>query len=1164
MSPPASKSLRELFLEAVEIEDAGARAAFLAKACGDDANLRQRLEALLAADQGAGQAPSAPPGPRLVEEAGSVIGRYKLLEKIGEGGCGAVYMAQQEEPVRRQVALKIIKLGMDTRSVIARFEAERQALALMDHPNIAKVHDAGATETGRPYFVMELVRGIKITNYCDQNNLSTRQRLDLFAQVCGAVQHAHQKGIIHRDLKPSNILVTQRDGVPVPKVIDFGIAKATTDQRLTDKTVFTAFEQFLGTPAYVSPEQAETSELGTDTRSDIYSLGVLLYELLTGSTPFDTQELLKSGLEAMRRTIREQEPPTPSARLTELQSLAAGGAPEQSKIKNQKSKIPADLDWIVMKCLEKDRARRYETANGLAMDIQRHLSNEPVVARPPGRAYQFQKLVRRNKLVFGAAAVVTAVLVLGVVASTWEAVRATRAEGRAMTAQKNESRERAQAEQRLYDSLLGEARARRAARRVGYRDKVFQLLRQAKALNLPQKDLSELRHEAVACMGDFVGLTPVTFTDFPSKTAIYRACLDPTGQLAAFALSDGKILLRELPSGKEVAELKTQLPAFSVCFNAQGDQLVSVNYLPRPQPIEVRVQPARVYVWGRKADGQWNNVDEVALPGAWECLPCGNGIGITIFSYHPRQGKLFDLQTKTVIQVFDFPAWEAEWGIPCATVSPDGRFLASENQSTPGLRDHEIDLLDLKTGGRLARLEPRFGDFSSLTFSPDGTELCCLSDWEGGAIYRMDDFRRITEFSGSFRYMSRPSFSLGAKVVALPIGLQQSGTRVWSALQREDIAMLDEPEPAFEALFANDESSLMTYGVAFARFYRLNMTPEKLGLPGHAGVVSAMAFGPDGQRLASVGTDRKLRLWDCQSGQQAWESANLPGSGQSVAYSPDGKLLAAGDADTRWISLLDARSGKLLGGLGTHSVGWNWSTQFSPDGRFLVTAGGGYEYEQGVEVWALEREELPTPTRDFQASLFTRVTSNSWSLVFAPDSRHVAFVDNPGENTLARLGGYRLYVWDLSSSAAPRVVATNFIATTQSACFSPDSSKLLYATADRTVTTIDLDTGREVSRFPTLDLKRIRGRTDFPRLALSPDGSTLAMASTSSLGVDLWDPGSGSLRFSLPEENGAVSWLAWSPDSRRLAVARSGGAIAIWNLTKVEENLSSLGLDPQL
>src|SRR5229473_1946702 len=353
-------------------------------------------------------------------EAHERIGRYKILQKIGEGGCGVVYMADQEEPVKRRVALKVIKLGMDTRQVIARFEAERQALALMDHPNIAKVLDGGATDTGRPYFVMELVRGIKITDFCDQNNLSTQDRLKLFIQVCQAIQHAHQKGVIHRDIKPSNILVTVNDGLPVPKVIDFGIAKA-TQGRLTDHTFFTAFEQFIGTPAYMSPEQAVMTSLDIDTRSDIYSLGVLLYELLTGKTPFDSKELLEAGLDAMRRTIQEQEPQRPS---TKLSTMVEGELTTTAKRRHTDapkliSDVRGDLDWIVMKCLEKDRARRYETANGLASDLQRHLDEEPVNACPPNQIYRFQKLVRRNKLAFAAAAAVAASLLIGLGISTW-------------------------------------------------------------------------------------------------------------------------------------------------------------------------------------------------------------------------------------------------------------------------------------------------------------------------------------------------------------------------------------------------------------------------------------------------------------------------------------------------------------------------------------------------------------------------------------------------------------------------------------------------------------------------------------------------------------------------------------------------------------------------
>jgi serine/threonine protein kinase len=415
------------------------RAAYVKGACGENAQLRQSVEALLRAHEKTGGFLDQPPpglGPEKTirldippaEKPGDSIGRYKLLQQIGEGGCGVVYMAEQAEPVRRRVALKVIKLGMDTKDVIARFEAERQALALMDHPNLAKVLDAGATETGRPYFVMELVRGVRITDYCDQNNLTAQQRLELFICVCQAIQHAHQKGVIHRDIKPSNILVADHDGVPVPKVIDFGIAKATTGQRLTDKTLFTAFEQFIGTPAYMSPEQAKLSGLDIDTRSDIYSLGVLLYELLTGKTPFEAQELLAAGLDEMRRVIREKDPPRPSARLSTLTAV------EQTTIARCRRSEPlklihlvrGDLDWIVMKCLEKDRTRRYETANGFARDIERHLRHEPVSVVAPALAYQLSKFARRHRTALATSVGFILLLATSAVLSTWEAIRANR------------------------------------------------------------------------------------------------------------------------------------------------------------------------------------------------------------------------------------------------------------------------------------------------------------------------------------------------------------------------------------------------------------------------------------------------------------------------------------------------------------------------------------------------------------------------------------------------------------------------------------------------------------------------------------------------------------------------------------------------------------------
>jgi serine/threonine protein kinase/Flp pilus assembly protein TadD len=474
MSVDADK-VKSLFFDALVLPDPAARAAFLDKECAGDAELRRRVEALVNAHERPGDfleraatidsndpAPAVPETVRFTpppaETAGMRIGQYKLLQRIGEGGMGAVWMAEQTEPVRRQVALKVIKAGMDSAQVIARFEAERQALALMDHPNIAKVLDAGGTETGRPYFVMELVKGIPITKYCDERRLGPRERLELFVPVCQAVQHAHQKGIIHRDLKPSNVLVALYDGRPVPKVIDFGVAKAVS-QKLTEKTMFTAFGALVGTLEYMSPEQAELNQLDIDTRSDVYALGVLLYELLTGSTPLDRRRLREGAFLDILRRIREEEPPRPSTRISSSEQLANVAAQRGTEPTKLTRLVKGDLDWIVMKCLEKDRNRRYETANGLASDIQRHLADEPVLAGPPTARYRMRKFVRRNRAAVLVALTLALLLVGGVTGTTLGLIAARRDAERARQAELLAEMRRAEADEERHQAEMEKRRA---------------------------------------------------------------------------------------------------------------------------------------------------------------------------------------------------------------------------------------------------------------------------------------------------------------------------------------------------------------------------------------------------------------------------------------------------------------------------------------------------------------------------------------------------------------------------------------------------------------------------------------------------------------------------------------------------------------------------------
>ena len=746
----------EIFGEAINLPEPQ-RAAYLEQACDGDAALRARILALLAGHgrswnylETLAQRTAVLPE----EKPGDVIGRYKLLQKIGEGGCGAVYMAEQAEPVRRRVALKVIKLGMDTREVIARFEAERQALALMDHPNIARVLDAGATEAGRPFFAMELVRGVPITRYCDDEGLTTAQRLQLFVQVCSAVQHAHQKGIVHRDLKPSNILVTLHDGVPVPKVIDFGIAKA-TQGRLTDKTVFTAFEQFIGTPAYMSPEQAELSGLDVDTRADIYSLGVLLYELLTGRTPFDTKELLAAGVDEMRRRIREVEPPPPSSRLGTLQKddLTATAQRRHTDAPKLINLLRGDLDWIVMRCLEKDRRRRYDSATSLAQDLQRHLNDEPVTARPPSALYRLRKVARRHKVAFAAGTVVLAALVTGLGFSAW--------------------------------SLGRERSAKSHARRLLYAADMNLAQQSLAANNLARARFLLDRHRPGNGAEDLRGwewryLWQQTRSDARAEVTRHTAMVTsishaPDGRRFAAGYANGRVELWEPgPRWRRKILVESAGAAGFVAFSPDGRGLMATS---GPGVIEwhdlatgeyvVRCRlPHRVRDLAFSRDGSRLAVTTVGEP-AFHVVAAADGRVLHRYEVETGTSDYFDAMrispdhervyfsmmangrraVRCVRVADDQVLWTidlgAREGATTIELSPDGRWLATAT----GFERDPVCVWDAATGARLATLDGHTKFVARLAFSADGRVLASgssdqtiriwdTSTWQSTALLR--------------------------------------------------------------------------------------------------------------------------------------------------------------------------------------------------------------------------------------------------------------------------------------------------------------------------------------------------------------------------------------------------------------------------------------------
>ena len=1160
---------------------AAERAAYLDRACADDPSLRRQIESLLRSHEEADAFLLGPPPgadfrrPVLTDlppfqHGGDRIGRYKLLEQIGEGGCGVVYMAEQEHPVRRRVALKIIKLGLETKQVIARFEAERQALAMMDHPNIAKVLDAGVTEAGRPYFVMELVRGVKITDFCGENRLSTGERLRLFIQVCLAIQHAHQKGIIHRDIKPSNILVTvdDPDGLGCPKVIDFGIAKA-TQGRLTDDTLFTAFEQFLGTPAYMSPEQAVMTSLDIDTRSDIYSLGVLLYELLTGRTPFDQVELLAAGLDEMRRTIREKEPLKPSTRLTQefaTSAKAKGNAPSPvppnredqavvqfngddmtadaaepvampsigglrgaarspSQVKELINVLRGDLDWIVMKCLEKDAARRYATAQDLARDVQRHLDNEAVLARPPSAFYRVRKLVRRNRLGFAAGGALAAALLWVAVGSTiaaWRVAGARRAEQIERWKAENANRqlrqtvsllelERAEDLFNVHDSAAGAAHLAAMLRRDPSNAIVADRL------------VSALVHRHWA----LPSAAPMRHAE-----RVVMAAFSADGKRILSAGWDATARISDASTGRVLASLK------------HGDRLRSAHFSPSNNLIVTVAETGPARLWdaatGEARPPHLHHDDsiywaEFSSDGQW-----------IVTTSADRTARLWDASTGSLVRELRGHSSH----VVVARFTPDGQRVAT------GGSHGSIRMWSANSGELLFQVEDRQQLLTALMFSPDGRLLLAACADGVARCWNASDGRPAGHAMEHAESINHAAFSPDGRLVLTCSA--DNTARLWDAGTGYPVGQpfVHEGGVVF-GTFSPDGRTVATTSMDYAtRLWSVQEgVPLCQPLRQYARVLSA-DFSPDGRRLVSASADWVVQVWDVRTRRTEEFQIQPEAHFKTASFSPDGKklLTASGDGTARlWNWRTREPSGKPIALDGPLHM-----AAFSPDGSRFVTASvapstfvrdsatgaplaGPFQHEKGLFVafFSPDGERLVTTSADGTARLWNARTGNPITppLMHHGDVRMARFSPN-GRLVVTASDDRTARVWD-AETGEPTAEPLAHLDHVKWAEFSPDGQRVVTASTDNTACIWDALTGRRLA--PPLQHARIVEKAVF-----SPDGHWIATASLDRT-ARIWDAATGHALIPPMPHHHPVTQISFSPDGRRILTGCWQEGIRVWD-----------------
>jgi WD40 repeat protein/serine/threonine protein kinase len=1156
-----------LFVAALEKPTPAQRQAFLEEVCGQDVALRARVQVLLEAD--ARSRGILERRPALVDATATytppatvgqtIAGRYKLLEEIGEGGMGTVWVAEQTEPVKRKVALKLIKPGMDSKAVLARFAAERQALALMDHPNIAKVLDGGLTETGRPFFVMEYVKGVPITEYCDATRLSVPERLDLFTQVCSAVQHAHQKGIIHRDLKPSNILVAPYDGKPVPKVIDFGLAKA-MHQPLTERTLHTAHGTVVGTPVYMSPEQAQLSNLDVDTRTDVYSLGVLLYELLTGTTPLDKKRFRKAAWDEVRRIICEEEAPRPSTRLSSTATLPSLAACRQTKPVDLTKLIRGELDWIVMKALEKDRSRRYDTATALRQDIQRYLADEVVEARPPSMGYRVSKFVRRHKGQVIAASLVLLALVGGIVGTTLGLFEARRQE------------------QIAHEETAEKEKARLAeAERVKERDAALKL----EALRVKERDAAndELRHRlGVSAML----LATAAYDSRDYELAVRRLSKVPVEQRGW----EWRYLKRQIHGGIFTLYGHTS-GVKSAAYSPDGTRIVTAGG-DENHTFEAKVWDARTGMHLFDLKGLPPRVQGNRFPVILSAAFSPDGKRI-LTAGGDKAARVHDVTTGS-LQLELKGHGKGFAGVVtcnCAAFSPDGaRIVTAYTRGTDSL----VMVRDARTGEALRewRVQPNHY-VACLAFSPDGARILTGGLDQAVKVWEVQTGKLLLSAKGMMSPNSSVAFSPdGQRIVA---GQEDGTAKVIDAqtgaflLELKGRPRLPYFVPPFTrgilgVAFSPDGTRIVTAGVTGeACVWDARTGAELLELKGHTFMVMNAAFSPDGERIITASADGTAKVWDARTGTPRLELGGIKGGATCAAFSPDGTWIVAGGGSgergggeaTVW----DARTGMprfTLKGLkgrvesvtvskdgtrfvtGGEAAVWDARTgqalvelkrltervigaSFSPDGPRIATrtvTGGvpNARARSGVKVWDMRTGALLRDlTEPDPHSGGVMVGWRGESVAFSPDGTRIV------------LGGYRTRegratVADVRTGAT-LVELIEHNGAVHCAAFGGDGKRVVTGGSDMTVKVWDAEKGGPA----LLDLRGHTGEVN--AVAFSPDGTRIISGSEDRT-VRVWDARTGVPLAELKGHRGGVTSVSFSADGNRLLTA-GGGEVFVWD-----------------